>query len=317
MRSNDIDAKRKRAREDVIVKYKEKICSHMVRSDLALVTKVSHIKNYARMVALRGMNDAALRWYTHLLRIALSIDLYQHDIFLSFYVDISSSGKVVPHNDATNIEEHPTRRNLLCRKSLKIIVPSTVFTAIVSQITSSSEPGKGSAMLISGWLIELGNVYVASGMSVLAFNVAQITLMYMDAATVPIHMIKRLSLICFGNSVYRHVGKFYVRKALEGMSTNELYLVRKAYRLACMALKKLVKEEESSCERMYIWAKMAQEESTSMFRIKKKNSEGLKRRNSSSDDGVTFLSDQKQRKRSNGGMKKKTKKKGRMTFRPL
>ena len=227
----------------------------MVRSDLALVTKVSHIKNYARMVAMRGMNDAALRWYTHLLRIALSIDLYQQDIFLSFYVDRnnSSSGgaKVVPHHESqTKIEEHPTRRKLLCDNALKVIVPSTVFTAIVSQITSSSEPGKGSAMLISGWLIELGNVYVASGMSVLAFNVAQITLMYMEAATVPIRAIKGLSFICFGNSVHRRIGRWYVRKLLEGMSTSEALLVRKAYRLARMALQKLLEQEGSSYERM-------------------------------------------------------------------
>ena len=97
-----------------------------VRSDLALVTKVSHIKNYARMVAMRGMNDAALRWYTHLLRIALSIDLYQQDIFLSFYVDRNSSNgssKVV-----RGVRARSARISIISLTSLTYFVaPKKVF----------------------------------------------------------------------------------------------------------------------------------------------------------------------------------------------
>jgi len=309
----------------------------MVLSDLSLVTKVTHIKNYARMVATKGMNDSALRWYTHLLRIALSIDVYQNDLFQGFYIDSSSnnnmnnSNKVVPQN--MKLEEHPTRTQLLNQKVLKIMVPSKGFTAIVSQITSSSEPGKGSAILLSGWFIELGNVYISSAKYILAFNVAQIVLMYMEATTIPVRTINRIKVVCFGGSMYTRWKRCHVRKVLEKMSSSEIHIIRKAYRLASNALYHMLQVTNISCEQIYRWTQMAVNESNTSYKIARKRSRsfsppgGLSSRSSSisredtikstisssSEYSSTPTATTKKKKRNVGHNYKKA----RITFRPV
>ena len=118
--------------------------------------------------------------------------------------------------------------------------------------------------------------------------------------------------------MHRRIGRWYVRKLLEGMSTSEALLVRKAYRLARMALQKLLEQERSSYyERMCTWTRMAEEVSMSMFQIKKKRSRSFRRRNSS-DDGASLLEDEnKQKSKRSDSSVNNRKKKGRMTFRPI